>query len=35
MEQKNIPLNEVTFGCLIDACVSCGHLKDALELMEK
>jgi pentatricopeptide repeat domain-containing protein 1 len=24
MKDENISLNDVTFGCLIDACVRCG-----------
>ena len=28
-------MNEVTLGCIIDACVSCGKLDKALQLLEQ
>ncbi len=28
-------MTEITFGCLIDACVKCNYTNKALELIEK
>jgi pentatricopeptide repeat domain-containing protein 1 len=35
MQARELDLNEVTFGCLIDACVSCEKLDIALKLLEQ
>jgi len=35
MTREGVKLNEVTFGCLIDACIKCNQLSKAIELLEQ
>merc|ERR1712232_1523063 len=32
MESQRAEANAVTFGCMLDACVKCGHLSKAVEI---
>merc|ERR1719380_458715 len=34
MEQQRYQANAVTYGCMIDACVKCGHLETAVDIFK-
>lgn len=35
MKEENINFNEITLGCLVDACIKCGNLNKALTIIEE